>query len=41
MDEKLVREILDDLIGYWEPLETQNAAILQFASESSIFFWAL
>jgi hypothetical protein len=36
MDEKLAHEILDDLIGYLEPLDTQNSAILQLLKAKGI-----
>jgi len=36
MDESLVHQILDELISSLEPLETQNAALLQFVKDKGI-----
>jgi hypothetical protein len=36
MDETLVHQILDELISSLEPLETQNAALLQFVKDKGI-----
>lgn len=36
MDETLVHQILDELISSLEPLETQNAALLQFVKDKGM-----